>query len=96
VALVRTNASEEHIASIIRVKELSELGTALANWQLQHAAFLRSMLQLLVTAIAVPSLLSLFTLEVIYSSETLVFTRATEYHTTEDIILHSPGTFEHL
>jgi hypothetical protein len=42
VALIRTDVSEEHIATIIRVARIGELGTTLAVTS--------SMLQLLVTA----------------------------------------------
>jgi hypothetical protein len=42
VGLVRTDVSDERVASLIRVKRISELGTRLA-------VILRSVLQLLVT-----------------------------------------------
>jgi hypothetical protein len=76
VALVRTDVSE-HIASIIRVKRISELGIMLGT--------------LLVTDNIVFSLLVLFTLmmEAISSSEMLGLTRATRRHDPEDGILHS-------
>jgi demethoxyubiquinone hydroxylase (CLK1/Coq7/Cat5 family) len=44
MALVRTDNSEERIASIIRLKHISELGTTLAT-----IVFLRSVFQVLVT-----------------------------------------------
>jgi hypothetical protein len=44
VALVRTNDSEELIASIIRLTRIGELGT-------MYVVFLRSVLRLLVTAL---------------------------------------------
>jgi hypothetical protein len=58
-----------------------------SNYQL---VFLRRLLQLLVTA-DVPSLLILFTLmmEVTFSPETSVFTRAIRRHIPEDDVLHS-------
>jgi hypothetical protein len=90
VALVKTDISEERIASIIRVTTISELGTTLAvtsNYQL----FLRSVLQLLVNPNALPSSAILFTLkmDVIRSSETPVLIRATGRHIAEDVIRHS-------
>jgi hypothetical protein len=53
--------------------------------------YLRSVLQLLVTANVVPSssILSTPMMEAIRSSETSVLTRATQRHTPEDGILHS-------
>jgi hypothetical protein len=57
VALVRTDVSEEHIASIIRVTRFSELGTTLAVTSNR-----RSVCQLLVIANVVPSLPILVTL----------------------------------
>jgi hypothetical protein len=79
VALVRTDVLKERIASIIRVKRIGEL------------AFLRSVLQLLLTAKVVPSSPILVTLmmEGIHSFKTLVPTRATRHHIPEDGILHS-------
>jgi hypothetical protein len=74
VALVRTDVSEECIPSVIKAERFSELGTTLL--------FLRSVLQLLVTANIVPSLLipSTLMMEVIHSTETLVLTTATPLH----------------
>jgi hypothetical protein len=56
VALVRTDVAEEHIASIIRVTRIGELGTLAVT----SKKFLRSVCRLLVTA-NVPSSLILFT-----------------------------------
>jgi hypothetical protein len=39
VALVRTNVSEEYIASIIRVTRIGELGTLVVSSKLTHASF---------------------------------------------------------
>jgi hypothetical protein len=63
VDLVRTDVSEERIASIIRVKKVAEL---------------RSLLQLLVTANVVSGSLILFTMmmEAILSFETSVHTQS--------------------
>jgi hypothetical protein len=78
VAVVRTNVSEERIASIIRVTRFDELKTTL-----------RSVILLLVTA-NVPSSPILVTLmmEAIHSSESSVFTRATTHDIQKDGILH--------
>jgi hypothetical protein len=82
VALVRTDVSEELIASFIRVTRIGELGTTPS-----HLVFLRSMRRLLVTASAVPSspILVTLTMEALSSSET----RATQHNIPEDAVLHS-------
>jgi hypothetical protein len=79
VALVRTDVSEECFAFIIMVKIIREL------------VFLRSVLQLLVTANVVPNTSSLVTLmmDVLCSSETSVLIRATWRNIQEGGILHN-------
>jgi hypothetical protein len=67
LVLVRTDISEERFSSIIREKRICELGTTLKERSnlstlRRNAVFLRSVLQLLVTANVVPSSLILFTL----------------------------------
>jgi hypothetical protein len=83
VTLVRTDASDERIASIIRVERIKELGTTL------RTMFLRSVLQLLVNANVDPGtlILALLMWETIHSSETSVVTRIKLHHIREDGIL---------
>jgi hypothetical protein len=54
VALVRTDVSEEHSASFIRLTRIGELGTTLTITN-NHFVFLCSLRRLLVRAIVVPS-----------------------------------------
>jgi hypothetical protein len=74
VALVGTDVSEERIDSIIMVKTIGELGTMSAVTS--NILFLRSVLQLLVTANVVPNspiIVSLMT-EATSSSDTSILT----------------------
>jgi hypothetical protein len=67
VAFVRTDVSEEHVASVVMLTRIGELGTTLA-------VTTRSVFRLLVTANVVPSSAVLVTLmmEAIRSPETSV------------------------
>jgi hypothetical protein len=82
VALVRTDVPEEHFASLIEVARIGELGTTLA---------LRNQSRMIATDNVDPSSLILYNLmlEVISSSETSFFTRATLHHFREDGIHHN-------
>jgi hypothetical protein len=59
--LVRTDVSEERIASIVKATRIGELGTTLASTS-NDIVFLRSVLRLILTANVVPSSLILVTL----------------------------------
>jgi hypothetical protein len=89
VALVRTEVSEESIASIIRMTRTGQLMLALTSNRstlrrntvvhIHYIVFLLSVLLLLVTANILPSwpVLDTLMMEAILSSETSVLTRAT-------------------
>jgi hypothetical protein len=88
VALVRTDVSEELSASI-RVTRIGELGTALAVTSNRRTRVV--VIQLIVSAYALPSTLIISTLimAAIRFSETSALTRATRRHIPEDDILYS-------
>jgi hypothetical protein len=91
VALVRTDVSEEHIASIIRVTRISELGTTLAATSNRNTLRRNTnVLLLLIIANVVPSSPILVTLmmEEIRSAETSALTRTALCDIPEDVILH--------
>jgi hypothetical protein len=88
VPLVRTDVSEERIASIIRVTRICDIGTMLAvtSNRRAHIVFLLFVIRFLVTANVVPISQNHVTLmmEVKQSSETSVLTRGTPRNIPED------------
>jgi hypothetical protein len=87
VVLIRTDVSEKHIASIIRVIRIGELVTTIAVTSKRSTlVFFRSAFHFLITADVFPSSTILFTLmmEAILSFETPVHTRVTRRNIPED------------
>jgi hypothetical protein len=96
VAIVRTDVSEERIASDIRMTRICKVGRTLAvtsnrSWRVSELVFLHSVLRLLTTTNVVTSsqIFVALMMEAIRSSETSVLTRAKGRHIPEDDILHS-------
>jgi hypothetical protein len=80
VALVRTDVSEEHFDSVIKVTRIGELETTLALTD--DKSTLRRKTRLLVTAILI---LVTLMMKAILSSETSFLTRATRRNIPEDV-----------
>jgi hypothetical protein len=95
VTHVRTEVSEEHSASIIRLSTLGQLRTTLAVASTTQAAK-RSVLRLLVTANVIPRSPILVTLmmEVLHFSETSDLTRVTQSNNPKDGILQVDCIFK--
>jgi hypothetical protein len=91
VALVRTDFSEEHTISVMRVTKIGELGTTLGLTNNRNTLRRNAMLVfwLLVTAnvVLISPILVTLMMEVVLSSKTPVHTRASRYDIPEDGIL---------
>jgi hypothetical protein len=90
MSVVRTDASEEHVASIFRVEQISELGTLAISSKLKHTAR-NAGFNLLVTANVVPStpIPSNLKMDSILYFGTSFLRRPTRRNAPEDDILHS-------
>jgi hypothetical protein len=93
-ALVRTDVSEERIASIIRMTRIRELGTTIAlpiNRRTlsvtRSTSHVRWLIDNAVVVLSPYILVTLMMMEALCSSETSVFTRGTRHHIPEEGIL---------
>jgi hypothetical protein len=87
VDLVRTEVSEERVASIIRVIRIGQLGTLAVT---SNCVFILSMFRFLVTIqVSSSPIFVTLMMETIPSFETSDLTRTTQRNTPEDAILHS-------
>jgi hypothetical protein len=85
VVLVRTEVSAEHIASIIRLKRIRELGTTLAVTSSLRTPLRNTMYY----AAPISPIIVTLIMEALRFSETSILTRATLRNISEDGILHS-------
>jgi hypothetical protein len=88
VALVRTEVSEERIASIIRMTRIGELRTTLAVPSNRNTLRRNNILVVIANIPSSPILVTLM-MEATHSSETSVLTRAKLHNILEGGILHS-------
>jgi hypothetical protein len=89
MALVRTDVSEEHIASIIKVTRIDMIGTRLAVTSNRSMLRRKYVLLLLLTLFLHHWFLSPLMMEAVHSSKMSVLTRNTCRYVPEDSILHS-------
>jgi hypothetical protein len=87
VTILRTDITEEPIASTIRVTRISELGTTLALTKTGERSVIR--LRVIANVVPSPPILVTLMMEAIRSSETSVLTTFKRFNIPEAGILHS-------